>query len=44
MLLPQTTTIRIDPYLPGVTQISDFENIIKQAHSFGIKKFVTSTM
>jgi predicted NAD-dependent protein-ADP-ribosyltransferase YbiA (DUF1768 family) len=37
-----TTTIRIDPILPGATDIEDIKKIVQIAKSFGIKKFVTS--
>lgn len=37
-----TTTIRIDPILPGVTNLEDIKKIVATSKSFGIKKFVTS--
>ena len=37
-----TTTVRIDPILPGVTNMEDIKKIVETAKSFGIKKFVTS--
>ena len=37
-----TTTIRIDPILPGVTDMEDIKKIVQTAKSFGIRKFVTS--
>lgn len=43
-LNPVTTTIRIDPLLPGVTNMEDVKKIVATAKSFGIKKFVTSLM
>ena len=41
-LNPATTTIRIDPILPGVTDMNVIKDIVKIAKSFGIKKYVTS--
>lgn len=41
-LNPATTTIRIDPILPGVTDMNVIKDIVKTAKSFGIKKYVTS--
>lgn len=44
LINPQTTTIRIDPIVPGVTQESDVEVIIKRCKSLGITNFVSSIM
>ena len=44
LINPQTTTIRIDPIVPGVTQESDVESIIKRCQSLGITNFVSSIM
>ena len=44
LINPQTTTIRIDPIVPGVTQESDVEAIIKRCQSLGITNFVSSIM
>ena len=41
-LNPATTTIRLDPILPGVTDMNVIKDIVKTAKSFGIKKYVTS--
>lgn len=43
-LNPATTTIRIDPVLPGVTSMEDIKTIVQEAKKMGIKKFVTSLM
>lgn len=43
-LNPTTTTIRIDPILPGITNMDDIVKIVETAKSYGIKKFVTSLM
>lgn len=42
VLEPKTTTIRIDPVLPGVTKMDDVAKVIARAKAMGIKKFVTS--
>lgn len=39
---PVTTTIRIDPILPHVTNMEDIKKIVEYAKTLGIKKFVTS--
>ena len=39
---PKTTTIRIDPILPGVTNMEDIKKVVERAKGMGIKKFVTS--
>ena len=44
LINPQTTTIRIDPIVPGVTQESDVEAIITRCQSLGITNFVSSIM
>lgn len=44
LINPQTTTIRIDPIVPGVTQESDVESIIKRCQVLGITNFVSSIM
>lgn len=44
LINPQTTTIRIDPIVPGVTQENDVEAIIKRCQSLGITNFVSSIM
>lgn len=41
---PKTTTIRIDPLLPGVTKLEDIERVVKRASEMGITKFVSSVM
>lgn len=41
-LNPATTTIRLDPILPGMTDMNVIKDIVKTAKSFGIKKYVTS--
>ena len=41
---PRTTTIRIDPILPGVTNMDVFDKIIERGKSLGIRKYVTSLM
>lgn len=43
-LNPATTTIRLDPILPGVTDMNVIKDIVRIAKSFGIKKYVTSLM
>jgi DNA repair photolyase len=37
-----TTTIRVDPILPGVTDMNVIKEIIQIGKSLGIKKYVTS--
>lgn len=41
---PNTTTVRIDPIVPGLTNMNDIKTIVETANSFGIRKFVTSLM
>lgn len=41
---PRTTTIRIDPIFPGVTDMKKIEDVVDQCVNMGIKKFVTSLM
>ena len=41
---PATTTIRIDPIVPGVTKKEDIKHIIDRCKALGIKKFVSSIM
>lgn len=41
---PETTTIRIDPLVPGVTKLEDIENVVKRGKELGITKFVSSVM
>ena len=41
---PATTTIRIDPIVPGVTKKEDMKHIIDRCKAMGIKKFVSSIM
>lgn len=41
---PKTTTIRIDPLLPGVTKLEDVEHVVQRASEMGITKFVSSVM
>jgi hypothetical protein len=41
-LNPATTTIRIDPILPGVTNMDSVKHVIEYAKKLGIKKYVTS--
>lgn len=39
---PRTTTIRIDPILPGYTNMDDIKDVIRIGKSIGIRKYVTS--
>lgn len=39
---PRTTTIRIDPILPGVTNMEDIKEVVRIGKSLGIRKYVTS--
>ena len=41
---PTSTTIRIDPIVPGVTSFEDYTNVVRRAKDLGITKFVTSIM
>lgn len=41
---PDTTTIRIDPIIPGVTKFEDIEHVVSRASKLGITKFVSSVM
>lgn len=41
---PHTTTIRIDPIIPGVTKFEDMEHVVNRASKLGITKFVSSVM
>lgn len=41
---PDMVTIRIDPIIPGVTLISDVENIVRRASEMGIKSIRFSVM
>ena len=43
-LNPTTTTIRIDPLLPGITNMEDVKAIVQYCKSKGIRKFVASVM
>lgn len=43
-LEPRTTTIRIDPLVPGVTRMSDVRKVIETCKQMGIRKFVVSGM
>jgi DNA repair photolyase len=44
ILDPRTTTVRVDPILPGVSSIEDLRKIIERAVAIGVRKFVTSPM
>lgn len=44
ILNPSTTTFRVDPILPGVTNLEDIEKVVARATKLGIKHFVTSIM
>ena len=44
LINPATTTIRIDPIVPGVTNTVSVETIIQECKSMGITNFVTSIM
>lgn len=39
---PRTTTIRIDPLLPGYTNIDNVREVVNIGKSMGIRKYVTS--
>lgn len=41
---PKMVTLRIDPIIPGVTQIKDVEQLIKRASELGIKNVKFSVM
>ncbi len=41
---PKMVTLRIDPIVPGVTQIKDVESLIKRASELGIKNVKFSVM
>lgn len=41
---PKIVTLRIDPIVPGVTQIKDVESLIKRASELGIKNVKFSVM
>lgn len=41
---PKMVTLRIDPIVPGVTQIEDVESLIKRASELGIKNVKFSVM
>lgn len=41
---PEMVTVRIDPIVPGVTLISDVENIVRRASEMGIKNIRFSVM
>jgi len=41
---PETITIRIDPLVPGVTKMSDVEEVMKRASGMGVSKFKISVM
>ena len=43
-LKPQTTTIRIDPIVPGVTKLQDISHIMERASKMGIKSIKISIM
>lgn len=43
-LKPQTTTIRIDPIIPGVTKMKDVAHIMERAAKMGIKSIKVSIM
>lgn len=43
-LKPQTTTIRIDPIIPGVTKMEDVAHIMERAAKMGIKSIKVSIM
>ena len=44
LLDPNFTTIRIDPYVPGITELNNIDSIVKRASEMGIKRFTTSVM
>lgn len=41
---PEMVTVRIDPIVPGVTKLSDVENIVKRSSEMGIKNIRFSVM
>ena len=41
---PDMVTVRIDPIIPGVTLMSDVENVIKRSSEMGIKKIRFSVL
>lgn len=41
---PATTTIRLDPIVPGETKIEDLQKIVTELKAVGITKYVTSLM
>ena len=41
---PATTTVRLDPIVPGVTKIEDLQEIVSELKAVGITKYVTSLM
>lgn len=43
-LKPQTTTIRIDPIIPGVTKMEDVAHIMERAAKMGIRSIKVSIM
>ena len=44
LIKPTTTTIRIDPIIPGVTSKADIEHIVERMSKLGIKMFKFSVM
>lgn len=43
-LIPATTTIRIDPIIPGVTKLEDIEHIMQRMQKIGLKNIKVSVM
>lgn len=41
---PNTTTVRLDPIVPGVTKAEDLQEIVSELKAAGITKYVTSLM
>ena len=41
---PESVTVRIDPIVPGITNFSDIENVVKRASTMGIKRIRFSVM
>lgn len=41
---PEMVTVRIDPIIPGVTKLSDVENIVRRASEMGIQNIRFSVM
>lgn len=39
-----TTTIRLDPFMPGITDMNEFDSIIKESKKLGITRFVSSIL